>query len=71
MMEAVSMQIGTETTQDFGVKVTVIYGPLLSAVIFDVDDEEKVIATIRDGFRVARQQRDGVLAGGDGHVHHG
>jgi RNA binding exosome subunit len=71
MMKAVDMQIGTETTQDYGVKVMVTYGPMLAAVIFDVDDEEKVIEAIRNGFREARSHRDAVAAGGDGHVHDG
>lgn len=73
MMKAVDMHIGTETTQDFGVKVTVTYGPMLSAVIFDVDDEEKVIEAIRGGFREAQHHRDHVDTNGTGaaHVHDG
>lgn len=66
------MQIRTAVTDNFGMQVTVTYGPVLVSVIFDVDDEETIMGALRDGFRDARDMRDaGVGQNGDGHVHSG
>jgi len=57
------MQIGTETTDTGGMKLTVTYGPVLTSVIFDPSDEDQVIECLVKGFAEARSSR------GNGHVH--
>jgi hypothetical protein len=59
------MQLGTDTTQDGGMRLTVTYGPTLLSVIFDVDDEDAVMKVLQTGFEEARRLRE------NGHVHSG
>lgn len=51
------MQIGTDTTDTGGMKLTVTYGPTLVSVIFDPDDEDIVIKHLKEGFAEAKARR--------------
>ena len=66
-MKGVDMQIRAETTDDGGMKLTVIYGPVLLSVILDPDDENAVVEMIRQAFKEARERQVEV----NGHVHSG
>jgi hypothetical protein len=49
------MQVSVDVTDDDGVRVTTTYGPVLLSVIFALEDEERVIGIIRQGFEDARK----------------
>ena len=59
-----TMQILAETTEVGGMKLSVLYGPVLLSVILDPDDEDAVLDMIRQAFQEARERKDE-------HVHSG
>jgi hypothetical protein len=52
------MQIHAETTETGGMKLTVLYGPVLLSVILDPSDEDAVVDMIRQAFQEARERKD-------------
>jgi len=66
------MQLGTDITHDGGMRLTVTYGPVLTSIILDPDDEEMVLKLLQTGFAEARAVREhGDNHNGDDHVHDG
>lgn len=53
------MQLGTDTTETGGMRLTITYGPTLLSIIFDPGDEDTVIECIQKGFAEARAAKDG------------
>ena len=68
------MQIGTDTTDAGGMKLTITYGPTLVSIIFDPSDEDLVIECLTKGFaqakadRFERGVREELDRRGNGHV---
>lgn len=52
------MQVGAETTDEGGMKLTVWYGPVMLSVILDPSDEEPVVDMIRQAFHEARERKE-------------
>lgn len=44
-----------------GVRLTTTYGPVLTSVILNPDDEEPVLELLRQGFADARAERNGYV----------
>lgn len=60
----VNVQLGTDTTESGGMRLTVSYGPTLLSIIFDPSDEDIVLECIQKGFAEAKAARNGnVLTG--------
>lgn len=57
-----NVQMGTDTTDSGGMRLTITYGPTLLSIIFDTNDEDTVMECIQKGFAEAKAARDG-------HVH--
>jgi hypothetical protein len=55
------MQVGTDTTESGGMRLTVTYGPVLTSIIFDPSDEDRVIECLQKGFAEARTAKDPVM----------
>ena len=53
------MKVGTDTTSDGGMRLTVAYGPTLLSVIFDPNDEDTIIECLQKGFAEAKAARNG------------
>ena len=60
------MQIIADTTDQGGMKLTIIYGPVMVSVILDPSDEDAVIDMIHQAFKEARQRQEEME-----HVHTG